>query len=175
MKLWFKSGAPWVWMTAGAVSISLLSVIGLLLLIASRGLSFFWPSDIHQFEIANSNGETSVIIGEVYESEQVPTQRLITSGIEFDKEQGEFVERYLIKTGNREYVELDFQWILGPEIVKETRPSGIAVFERSKNGNFYGFVDSVIVDGKTIRENKEDALFAAIDRASIVILSPETE
>ncbi len=39
MKLWFKSGSPWVWMTAGAVSVSLISVIGVLLLIASRGLS----------------------------------------------------------------------------------------------------------------------------------------
>lgn len=165
MKLWFKSGAPWIWMTAGAVSISLLSVIGLLLLIASRGLSFFWPSDIHQFEIANASGESRVVIGEIYETEKVPTQRLITSGIKFEELQGEFVERYLIKTGNREYVDLDFQWILGPEILAQSKPSGIAVFERSKNGNFYGFVDSLVVDGVTIRENKEEALFTAIDRA----------
>ena len=66
MKLWFRSGAPWIWMTAGAVSISLLSVIGLLLLIASKGLSFFWPSDIYQFEIDDHAGQPKTIIGEIY-------------------------------------------------------------------------------------------------------------
>ena len=30
---WIRSGAPWIWLTGGAVSISLLSVLGLLLLI----------------------------------------------------------------------------------------------------------------------------------------------
>ena len=165
MKLWFKSGAPWVWMTAGAVSISLLAVIGLLLMIASRGLSFFWPSEIHQFDIADANGKTRTVIGEIYDREEVPTSRLIQSGIEFENQQGEFVERFLIKTGNREYVELDFQWILGPEIKAQSTPSGIAVFERSKNGNFYGFVESVKLDGEVITENANEALFTAIDRA----------
>lgn len=42
MNHWFKSGKPWIWLTAGAVSISLIAVIGLLLMIAWRGLSFFW-------------------------------------------------------------------------------------------------------------------------------------
>ena len=30
MKTWFKSGAPWIWINASAVSISLLAVMGLL-------------------------------------------------------------------------------------------------------------------------------------------------
>ena len=165
MKLWFKSGAPWVWMTAGAVSISLLAVIGLLLMIASRGLSFFWPSQIHQFDLVDANGQTRTIIGEIYDREEVPTARLIQSGVKFENVQGEFVERLLVKTGNREFVDLDFQWILGPEIKSQTTPSGIAVFERSKNGNFYGFVESVSLDGEVITQNTQEALFKAIDRA----------
>jgi len=165
MKSWFKSGAPWVWMTAGAVSISLLSVIGLLLLIASRGLSFFWPTDIQQFEIEKADGTTYTIIGEVYDREEVPTDRLIESGIQFKNPQGETVERLLVKTGNREFVELDFRWLLAPEIVKQSVPSGLAVFERSKNGNFYGYVEAVVKDGVTITENKEELLFELIERA----------
>ena len=43
---WFKSGDPWVWLNAGAVAISVIMVIGLLLLIAVRGLGHFWPADI---------------------------------------------------------------------------------------------------------------------------------
>ena len=165
MKTWFKSGSPWVWMTAGAVSISLLSVIGLLLLIASRGLSYFWPSSITQFDIEMASGESKTIIGEIYDREFVPTQQLIESGITFDQVQGEEVERLLIKTGNREYVDLDFQWLLSPSIIAQTTPSGLAVFERSKNGNFYGFVDSVVKNGEVITDNKEELLYQLIDRA----------
>ena len=45
MGKWFKSGSPWIWMTGGAVSISLIAVLGLLLLIAwraYRALNFSW-------------------------------------------------------------------------------------------------------------------------------------
>lgn len=165
MKSWFKSGSPWVWMTAGAVSISLLSVIGLLLLIASRGLSYFWPSNIHQFDINMPSGETKTIIGEIYDRELVPTQQLLESGVTFPSRQAENVERFLIKTGNREFVELDFQWLLQPFISQQSTPSGLAVFERSKNGNFYGFVHSVNKDGKPVTDNKEQTLIELIDRA----------
>lgn len=40
MNTWFKSGKPWIWLTAGSVSISLIAVIGLVLMIGWRGLSF---------------------------------------------------------------------------------------------------------------------------------------
>ena len=45
-KSWFKSGAPWVWMTAGGVSIAVIMTIGLLAVIAVRGLGHFWPADV---------------------------------------------------------------------------------------------------------------------------------
>ncbi|NVK25817.1 MAG: phosphate ABC transporter, permease protein PstA, partial [Gammaproteobacteria bacterium] len=165
MKTWFKSGSPWVWMTAGAVSISLLSVIGLLLLIASRGLSYFWPSSITQFDVTMPSGQTKTIIGEIYDREFVPTQRLIESGVTFNRKQNEEVERLLIKTGNREFVDLDFQWLLSPFISSQSTPSGLAVFERSKNGNFYGYVDAVLKDGAAVAGDKEQALYELIDRA----------
>ena len=48
LKSWFKSGAPGVWISAGAVSIAVIMTIGLLLLIAVRGLGHFWPADLLQ-------------------------------------------------------------------------------------------------------------------------------
>ena len=36
MNKWFSSGSPWIWLSAGGVSISLISVLGLLWLIASK-------------------------------------------------------------------------------------------------------------------------------------------
>lgn len=152
MNNWFKSGSAWVWMTAGAVSISLVSVLGLLLLIAWRGLIFFWPTDISEFEILQ-NGKTTTIIGEIYESEQVPVSRLKLNNVVLPPNlQQESLSRYLIKTGNREFVDLDFRWLLETEIKSSDKPTGIAKFERRKNGNFYGYVEQVVEDGNPITD-----------------------
>jgi len=57
MGKWFKSGTPWIWMTGGAVSLSLIAVIGLFLLIGWRGLSFFWPATVYEFSMQNEQGK----------------------------------------------------------------------------------------------------------------------
>ena len=49
LRFWFKSGSPWIWLNAGAVSVSMSIVIGLLLLIALRGFGHFWPGDVTAF------------------------------------------------------------------------------------------------------------------------------
>ena len=164
VKQWFKSGSPWIWMTGGAVSISLISVLGLLAMIAWKGLSFFWPSEVVQFELQGSV-EKQTVIGEIYDRELVAKSRIEATGVDlshYDKEQ---LERLLIKTGNREYVALDFRWVLETDITSRTAPDELAVFERSKNGNFYGYVEQVIKDGEVITDNKIDVLYDLVDRA----------
>lgn len=151
MKTWFKSGSPWIWMTAGAVSISLISVIGLLLLIAWRGLTYFWPADVYQFEVRQADGSAQQVIGEIYDREQVPVERLRNSGIKLEGLAPDAdVTRYLIKTGNRDQLGLDFRTLLAPDVTAQSHPKGIAVLEREENGNFYGFVEQLDVNGKTI-------------------------
>ncbi|MGL5179372.1 MAG: phosphate ABC transporter permease PstA, partial [Aeromonas veronii] len=56
MGKWFKSGAPWIWMTGGAVSLSLVAVLGLLLLIGWRGLVYFWPHPIYEWQLEDASG-----------------------------------------------------------------------------------------------------------------------
>ncbi|MCL1139157.1 phosphate ABC transporter permease PstA [Shewanella pneumatophori] len=166
MGKWFKSGSPWIWMTSGAVSISLIAVLGLLLLIAWRGLSYFWPADIYQWEMKNQQGERYTLIGEIYDKEEVPTERLIAAGHKFDTEVGDNVTRYLVKTGNREFVGLDFRWILATDIISRSKPADIAVIERSKNGDFYGYPIAIIEDGKRLTSQDIEADFEShIDRA----------
>ncbi|GIU54016.1 MULTISPECIES: phosphate ABC transporter permease PstA [Shewanella] len=168
MGKWVKSGSPWIWMTGGAVSISLIAVLGLLLLIAWRGLSYFWPADIYQWEMEDNNGVKSTLIGEIYDREEVPTERLISAGHTFNEHPGEFVTRYLVKTGNREFVGLDFRWILATDIVSREKPTDIAMFERTKNGNFYGYPIAVIEDGKRLSiegEQIEASLEEHIERS----------
>jgi len=146
---WFKSGSPWIWLTSGAVSLSLIAVIGLLSLIAWRGLTYFWPATIYQFEVKHPNGQIERVIGEVYDTDTIDAKHLRDNGrlVASDVAQ---VNSLLVKTGNREFVELDFRWLLAPSIVTQQALPELAVFERSKNGNFYGLIDSLEIDGKTI-------------------------
>lgn len=153
MNNWFKSGSPWVWLSAGGVSISLISVIGLLWLIASRGLSYFWPADIYQFDMTDEQGKNLTVIGEIYDRESIPVSQLVHLDLDIDSS-AETIERLLIKTGNRELVSLDFRWILVPQINKTSLPEDLVVIERRTNGNFYGFIEEVILDGKAVQQNQ---------------------
>ncbi|WP_417686698.1 phosphate ABC transporter permease PstA [Pseudidiomarina gelatinasegens] len=167
MNKWFKSGKPYIWLTAGAVSVSLIAVLGLLALIAWRGLSFFWPAQIHEVEVQANDGSTRVIIGEVYDREQVPIERLQESGVELDGFEGLTLERQLFKVGNREFVPLDFMWVMKPQIIRDETPADLGVLERSKDGNFYGYVVDVLEQGESVVNDRDirDVLFERIERA----------
>ncbi|GAA5131875.1 phosphate ABC transporter permease PstA [Thalassotalea piscium] len=155
MNKWFKSGSPWIWLSAGGVSISLISVLGLLWLIASRGLSYFWPADLYQFEMVDQAGNPSTVIGEVYDREKVPTKQLSHLNLKLEPTQ-ETIERYLVKTGNRELVSLDFRWLLAPQITNISTPENLVVIERRTNGNFYGVIEQLILEGKAVSLNNMD-------------------
>ncbi|MEQ8663677.1 MAG: hypothetical protein RLW62_22905, partial [Gammaproteobacteria bacterium] len=58
---WLRSGLPWIWLTAGTVSFSLVMVFGLLMLITARGTGHFWPQDVAGFEL--DSGEQ--VLGEL--------------------------------------------------------------------------------------------------------------
>jgi phosphate transport system permease protein len=150
MRNWFKSGAPWIWLTAGSVSISLIAVLGVMAMIAWRGLSFFWPAAIHEFEVRANDGSIQVIIGEIYDSEEIPMERLRESGVALDGYDEETLTRVLLKIGNREHVPLDFMWVMEPQIVRDETPADLAVVERSKDGNFYGYPMHLLEHGDVV-------------------------
>ena len=154
MGKWFKSGTPWIWMTGGAVSLSLIAVVGLVLLIGWRGLSFFWPSTVYEFDMLNEQGAHYNVIGEIYDTELVLKEQLIEAGIKGLEKEKDSLERYLIKIGNREYVDLDFQWILETTIVSKHIAKDVTVFERTKNGNFYGYIKGIHENGNTVDDNR---------------------
>ncbi len=162
MNKWFKSGSPWIWLSAGGVSISLISVLGLLWLIASRGLSYFWPSELYQFDVVDEQGVKKVVIGEIYDREQIPVEQLAHLNLALDPEQ-EVLERLLIKTGNRELVSLDFRWLLSHNIKNTQTPEDLVVVERRTHGNFYGYIDSIILDGETVTTQQLPELLARVE------------
>ncbi len=162
MNKWFKSGSPWIWLSAGGVSLSLISVLGLLWLIASRGLSYFWPSELYQFDIVDEQGIEKVVIGEIYDREQIPVSQLAHLNLVLDPQQ-EVLERLLVKTGNRELVNLDFRWLLSHNIKNTLTPDDLVVVERRTHGNFYGYIDSIVLDGKIVTTQQLPELLARVE------------
>ncbi|MCQ4348563.1 phosphate ABC transporter permease PstA [Pseudomonas stutzeri] len=176
LNTWFKSGTPWVWMTGGAVSIAVIMTIGLLAVIAVRGLGHFWPADVLQAEYRVPGQEARLIAGEVVEREEVPRARLAASGLPVDAAGGEFMTRELLKVGNREVFGADFSWVVGEWLHEQRTPESLVVLERREWGNFYGYLQAVKENGQPVaageaawaelqaRLERVDALHAQIRR-----------
>jgi len=156
MKLqdWFKSGNPWIWLNAAAVSASLIMVFGLLGLIMVRGLGFFWPADVHTMDYVDEQAQQVRLMGEIWGEEDVDRQVLIENGVKLDIED-EFITRYTLKTGNRDIYGADFRLILKPNIQTTEQPDDAMVVVRREWGNFYGFLDSIKEQGMNLSISKE--------------------
>ncbi|WP_336605243.1 phosphate ABC transporter permease PstA [Stutzerimonas stutzeri] len=166
LKTWIKSGTPWVWMNAGAVSIAVIMTLGLLAVIAVRGLEHFWPADVMVADYQVPGAEPRVLAGERVQAEEVPRARLAASGLPVDVEGGEFMTRELLKVGNREVYGADFSWVVGEWLSNERKPADLIVMERREWGNFYGELLSVKESGQLVAEGDDawDELQRRIDR-----------
>ncbi|EGH05668.1 phosphate ABC transporter permease [Pseudomonas amygdali pv. aesculi] len=154
LKSWFKSGAPGVWMSAGAVSIAVIMTIGLLAVIAVRGLGHFWPADLVVARYAVPNQESSVLVGERVEQEQVPRARLKSAGLPVPDQGPEFMTRELFKVGNRDLNPSDFTWVVGDWLTDQSRPAELMTLERREWGNFYGYLVNVKEDGRIVAQGE---------------------
>ncbi|MDD2059581.1 phosphate ABC transporter permease PstA [Pseudomonas sp. GD03860] len=154
LKSWFKSGAPGVWISGGAVAIAVIMTIGLLSVIAVRGLGHFWPADLVQANYTVPGQASHVVVGEVVQKEEVPRVRLKGAGLPVPDEGPEFMTRELIKVGNRDLNGSDFTWVVGEWLTDQQTPVDLIALERREWGNFYGYLVSVKEDGKVVAEGK---------------------
>ena len=149
-KKWFASGSPWIWLTAGAVSISLLALLGVVLLLAGQGMRYFWPSPVYLFELKQTAAGPVRVIGEIYQQQSLPREQLEQAGIMLPPEAGDTVTRYLIKTGNREIQGQDFHRLLDTDIQQRSQPKDVLVLERQINGTAYGFLAGMLDNGQPL-------------------------
>ncbi len=154
LKAWFHSGAPWVWLSASAVTLSVVMVAGLLGLIAVRGLGHFWPAPVLELQVLDTDGSMMRVIGESYDAEDVPASRLREAWVAVASD-AEIVRRYLIKTGNRDLAGLDFRWIAEPNIRSRHYPEDVLVVERREWGNVYGYLRTVMQDAAVVAQGAQ--------------------
>ncbi|WP_447755022.1 phosphate ABC transporter permease PstA [Pseudomonas nicosulfuronedens] len=152
VKAWFASGSPWVWMNAGAVSIAVIMTIGLLAVIAVRGLGHFWPADVIEATYTVPGETPKTLIGEEVQIEQVPRERLRGAGLPVPDNGPEFMTRELLKLGNRDLYGSDFSWVIGEWLTDRRHPADLVTLERREWGNFYGYLLSVKENGKVVAE-----------------------
>ncbi|MBA1227648.1 phosphate ABC transporter permease PstA [Pseudomonas stutzeri] len=139
-------------MNAGAVSIAVIMTLGLLAIIAVRGLAHFWPADVIVADYSMPGAEMRVLAGEVVQAEEVPRARLAASGLPVNVEGGEFMTRELLKVGNREVYGADFSWVIGEWLSNQRKPAELVVLERREWGNFYGYLLNVKEAGQLVAE-----------------------
>lgn len=141
---WFKSGTPMIWLNAGALSISLVAVIALILLIAIEGLGHFWPKNIYQFQYQEKPDQVITLAGQFEGTEEIPSIQLKDAGYQLADNPPEFIQRYLFKTGNRDISGSDYRQVLESSIISnKTMPNNLVAFERTEWGWLIGRLENI--------------------------------
>ncbi|MEB0077898.1 phosphate ABC transporter permease PstA [Pseudomonas sp. CCI3.2] len=141
-------------MSAGAVSIAVIMTLGLLMVIAVRGLGNFWPADVVLAHYDVPHQENQVLIGEVVQKEEVPRARLKGAGLPVPDAGPEFMTRELFKVGNRDINPSDFTWVVGEWLTEQSTPKELMTLERREWGNYYGYLVNIKENGKVIAEGE---------------------
>ncbi|ARJ42798.1 phosphate ABC transporter, permease protein PstA [Pantoea alhagi] len=129
----------WRWLTAGAVTFSLLAFLLLLLLLAWQGLRHFWPQPVTLFTLAQPAAGEAQLLGEVVSTQRLSRQQLIDAGLPQAQQLPEQVTRYLIKTGNRDVSASDFRTLLESDIQRREQPPEVLMLQRRVGGDALGW------------------------------------
>jgi phosphate transport system permease protein len=131
MNRFWRSGDPLIWLTGGALALSLVMVAGLVALVMLNGLGFFWPKEVVRLTLTDG----TVVMGQVTEREQIPQPGAPLGS----------PERYRIqvKMGNRDLYGADFLWVEESKIARREVPAEAVLIERREWGNLYGVIKEV--------------------------------
>lgn len=147
--VWFKSGEPWVWLTATAVGTSIIAVLGLVGIIAVKGLAHFWPADVVTIDFENVLG-AQTIAGEIKQRVQVSREQFEESGYGQELDFVGDPKQLMLKSGNRKANAPDFRWIYEHDITRQEKQQDMVVFERLEWGNAYGTIVEVREQGNAV-------------------------
>jgi phosphate transport system permease protein len=154
VRAYVASGAPWVWVTAAAISVAFMITLSLLALTALRGLPHFWPSDLVQGKYVEPGAAPVPVLAEIRSSEEVTAARLQGAGVHIGNDKP-LLDRLLLKLANRDLYGADFRYVLSDWLVDRSFPEDASVFERVEWGNFQGFVVALKQDGAQVAAGAE--------------------
>ncbi|MCP4252458.1 MAG: phosphate ABC transporter permease PstA, partial [Candidatus Scalindua sp.] len=138
MKKIFKTGSPYIWLSGGTLTISLLMIFGLVTLIMIKGLGIFWPHNITRLML----DDNSIVLGEISKTEPIPNLK--------DS------YRTKLKVGNRDIYGMDFRWVDNSRIISQDSPISALTIERREWGNMYGFLKGMKHDDTIVPINLAD-------------------
>ena len=144
----FRRGDPAIWLAGTGLGVSILMIGGMILLILSHGLGFFWPQRIAEVTLRDG----TVLMGEIAAREPIPAPGT-----------PEHLKRFRIqlKLGNRDLTGTDFRWVPEAEVARTTYPPDAVYVERREYGPFIGRPVS-LTDGEDVRAAGTDAVLAAL-------------
>jgi len=154
VKAYVQSGAPYVWLTAAAISVAFIITVALLALTAARGLPHFWPADLLRASYQEPGKAPQLLLAEIRSDEEVTSARLLNAGLPVSTDQPLY-ERLLLKLGNRDIGGVDFRYVLSDWLVERSEPKDAVVFERVEWGNFHGYVQALQRDGEVVARGEE--------------------
>lgn len=94
----WRSGDGALWLSTGAVALTLLMTLALLGLLAQAGFGHFWPKALATVTFPERQGAPPVL-AELREQSA------------FANAEGELEPRWLLRTGNRDWAAPDFRWV----------------------------------------------------------------
>ena len=144
MKRFWKSGDPFIWLTGGALALSLIMVAGLVMLVLANGLGFFWPSPIVRLTLTDG----TELVGQVTQREKIPQPGAPPGSLE--------PYRIQVKVGNRDLYGADFVWVDEAKIARRGLPADATLIERWEWGNLYGTISAVREGDRLIAEGPVD-------------------
>ena len=125
MKALLRGGEPFIWLTGGALAFALLMVAGLIGIIVTNAVGFFWPAGVIRVTLADGK----VLTGQVADRERVPG-----TAAEY---------RTKLRVANRDLYGADFVWVDDKTIARRESPADVVVIERTEWGLLIGTVKEV--------------------------------
>jgi phosphate transport system permease protein len=120
-----QRGDHLIWFTGSALAVCLLMIGGLIAIVVTNGLGFFWPKPLEQITLKDG----SIFLGELVGREAIPNPGNPDHPV---------LHRLQLKVGNRDLLGFDFKWIDEAEVTSRARPGGVFYVERREYGPLLG-------------------------------------
>ena len=144
-----EAGAVFIWLTGAALAASVVMIVGIVVLVAARGLVAFWPHPLAELTLKDAKK----YVVEELSREKIPVE----------KDAATLGERIQVRLANRDVYGLDFRWISQSDIASSTFPPDAVLVERQEYGPFQGFVQSVQPEGKPPVGASDPGRFALLE------------